>query len=333
MNSSKSRIILHFLGLTFGIAILFFLVYLVGIQEFLGQLKQLSYIAIAGSIAVYGCSWYFRTWRLNIMTKAMGKQIRFLDLFKLHISGYALNVVLPGKLGDVATVGYLRLYGMSGIKSVALILQTRILDLFAINLLLVMFGIGFVNNQVPLWFGIIIILSFVISGAPFLLILDKKRLFSRWFLKDFKRKTIKRIAGKLNELYLSFHQIISDKRLLMVTVLLSAVIWFIEGLTCYIIAISTGASITLAQCICAICVGNISKILPFTPGGVGVYETFMAVTLGMSGVIFKQAVTISILDQIIKKGVNLLVGLPATTAIGMNIGKLFRGITPGSRTR
>ena len=331
MNPPNKKIVFHFLGLVFGLAILFFLVHLIGIKEFVSLLKQLSYLTIAGAIAVYGLSWYFRTWRLSIMTRAMGKKISFADLFKLHISGYALNVLLPGKLGDVATVGYLRLYGMSGIKSVALILQTRILDLLAINLLLVMFWLGFITNPTPLWFGVFIMISLIFSGAPFLLILDKKRVFSRWFLRDFKRKTIKRIASKVNDLYLSFHQIISDKRQLAVTVLLSTVIWFIEGLTCYIIAISTGAKITLAQCVCAVCVGNISKILPFTPGGVGIYESFMVVTLGMNGVILKQAVTISILDQLIKKGFNLLLGLPATTAIGINMGKLFRGNTNGAK--
>ena len=167
-------------------------------------------------------------------------------------------------------------------------------------------------------------ISFAVSGAPLLLVLDKKRLLSRLFVRDFRQRTVKRIAAKVNELYLSFHQIVANKRQLLATVLLSTVIWFIEGLTCYIIAISTGAAITLPQCISAICVGNISKIVSITPGGVGIYESFMVVTLGMNGIAMKQAVTISILDQLIKKGFNMLVGLPATTAIGLNVGKLFR---------
>ena len=326
MTQQKKKIIFHFLGLVIGVAIQFFLIYLIGIREFLALLKQLSYLTIAGAIAVYASSWYFRTWRLDILTKATGNKIRFYDLFKLHISGYALNVILPGKLGDVATIGYLRLFGISGIQSVALILQTRILDFFAVNLLLLMFWIGFAVPSTPVWFGIAVITSFTVSGAPLLLTLDKKRVFSRLLLRDFRQKIIKKIAGKVNDFYLGYHQVIADKRQLLVTVLLAALIWFLEGVTCYIIAISSGASITLAQCICATSVGNISKIFSFTPGGVGIYETFMVATLGMNGVILKQAVTISILDQLIKKGFNLLVGLPATTAIGMNIGKLFQGI-------
>ena len=107
MKQRQAKLLFHFLGLVFGIIILFILVRLIGIREFLDLLKQLSYLTIAGAVVVYAASWYFRTWRLGVMTKAMGGQIRFFDLFKLHISGYALNVVLPGKLGDVATVGYL----------------------------------------------------------------------------------------------------------------------------------------------------------------------------------------------------------------------------------
>lgn len=331
MKQRQAKLLFHFLGLVFGILILVILVRLIGIQEFLDLLQQLSYLTIAGAVVVYAASWYFRTLRLDVMTKSMGGRIRFFDLFKLHISGYALNVVLPGKLGDVATVGYLKLFGMSGIRAVALILQTRILDLFAINILLVIFWIGFAPGSAPAWFGIFIMISFAVSGAPLLLVLDRKRLLSRLFVRDFKQRTVKRIAAKANDLYLSFHQIVANKRQLLATVLLSTVIWFIEGLTCYIIAISTGAAITLPQCISAICVGNISKIVSITPGGVGIYESFMVVTLGMNGIAMKQAVTISILDQLIKKGFNMLVGLPATTAIGLNVGKLFRGLTGGSK--
>jgi hypothetical protein len=35
---------------------------------------------------------------------------------------------------------------------------------------------------------------------------------------------------------------------------------------------------------------------------------------------------------LIKKGFNMLVGLPATTAIGLNVGKLFREVTGGAKT-
>lgn len=332
MKQQQAKLIFHFLGLAVGILILFLLVRLVGIQEFVDLLGQLSYLTIAGAIGIYALSWYFRTWRLSLLTKSVGGKVRFLDLFKLHISGYALNIVLPGKLGDVASIGYLRLFGMSGVTAVALILQTRILDLFAVNILLLIFGTGFALRSAPAWFGIFILISFAVSGAPFLLALDKKRLLSRLFVRDFKHKTLKRVAAKVNELYLSFHQIIANKRQLLATVLLSLVIWFIEGFTCFIIAMSLGAPITLPQCLCAVCVGNISKIIPLTPGGVGIYESFMVVTLGMNGIAMKQAVTISILDQLLKKGFNLLVGLPATTAIGMNMGKLFRGLTGGSKT-
>jgi len=57
----------------------------------------------------------------------VGKNIGIFDLFKLYISGYALNVMLPAKLGDVATVGYLKMKGVHIGRSAAIILQTRIL--------------------------------------------------------------------------------------------------------------------------------------------------------------------------------------------------------------
>jgi hypothetical protein len=331
MKQQQARLAFHLLGLAVGILILFVLVRLVGIREFVALLAQLSYLTIAAAVVIYGVSWFFRTWRLGLMTRAMGSRIRFSDLFKLHISGYALNVVLPGKLGDVATVGYLKLFGMGGVRALALILQTRILDLFAVNILLLAFWIAFAPGTAPAWFSIFILVSFAVSVSPLLLALDKKRLLSRLLLRDFRNATVKRVAAKVNELYLSFHQALADKRQLLATAMLSTVIWFIEGLTCYVIAVSMAAPISLPQCVMAVCVGNISKIVSITPGGVGIYESFMVATLGMNGIALKQAVAISILDQLIKKGFNLALGLPATTAIGMNVGKLFRSLSRGAK--
>jgi uncharacterized protein (TIRG00374 family) len=92
-----------------GIGILLALIYHAGFERFLDIVLQTSPYWIATAVIIYAASWIFRTWRLERFTTHAGKNIKIFDLFKLYISGYALNIILPAKLGDAATVGYLKL--------------------------------------------------------------------------------------------------------------------------------------------------------------------------------------------------------------------------------
>jgi len=116
-----------------GIGILLALIYHAGFERFLDIVLQTSPYWIAVAVIIYAASWIFRTWRLERFTTHAGKNIKISDLFKLYISGYALNVILPAKLGDAATVGYLKMKGINVGRSAAIILQTRILDVLALT--------------------------------------------------------------------------------------------------------------------------------------------------------------------------------------------------------
>jgi uncharacterized protein (TIRG00374 family) len=103
------RIFLSLLG--FGI--LLALVYYVGFEKFFYILLNVNPAWIVIAILVFMVAWIFRILRLKAFTLHAGKNIKALDLFKLYISGYALNVLLPAKLGDAATVGYLKMKGIN----------------------------------------------------------------------------------------------------------------------------------------------------------------------------------------------------------------------------
>lgn len=318
------RIIAFFIG----IGILLALIYHAGFERFLDIILQTSPYWIATAIIVYAASWIFRTWRLERFTTHAGKNIKIFDIFKLYISGYALNVILPAKLGDAATVGYLKMEGIIIGRSAAIILQTRILDVLALILLSIPALILFSKKAAPNWIMTTIFICLFIVAVPIgIVILDKNKLFSglleKWGNK-FSHKILKLAMEKAKDAYESYHEIVLNKKLLVASILLSLMIWLFDGLTCYTVSIAVGTQIPITTVVLAVSLANIGKSAPATPGAIGIYESILAAVLVLFGVSFDVAIVIALLDHAIKNLFTLVIGVPATASIGVNISKILK---------
>jgi hypothetical protein len=245
------------------------------------------------------------------------------DLFKLHISGYALNAILPARLGDAATVGYLRMKGISIGRSAAIILQTRLLDIMALILLSVPALILFSKQN---WFVRItsatVFCALILVVIAGILFFDKTNDFFgllEKFRGVFPYKVISLMVDKIKDAYKAYREIIRDKKLLIVSIFLSLIVWVFEGLTCYMIAVAVNARVSVAAVILAVSIGNAGKIVPVTPGGMGIYESILTAVLVSSGLPFDLAVVIALMDHLIKKMFNLIVGIPVTAGMGIKL--------------
>ncbi len=328
MTRKTKPTIYRIIGLVIGIGILLTLVYRAGFERFWDIILQTSPQWIALSVAVYAASWIFRTWRLHGFATHAGKSIKMVDLFALHISGYALNAVLPAKLGDVATVGYLTMREISIGRSAAIVLQTRILDVLALVLLSLPAFVSLLRNGAPSWIMTTVLLCTVIVAVPIgIVALDKGKRFSNvWenLQNRFGHKLPKLALEKTREAYEAYHEIATARKLMVASILLSLVIWVFDGLTCYAVSIAVGAHVPILAVILAVSMANIGKIAPATPGSIGIYEGILAAVLVLFGVSFDVAVVIAILDHAVKKLFNLGFGLPATMALGLTIRQIYQ---------
>ena len=125
------------------------------------------------------------------------------------------------------------------------------------------------------------------------------------------------VAGKAKDAYEGYHEIVSDKKLLGSSILLSLIIWLFEALTCYTVAIALGAQIPIIAVIFAVSIANVGKCAPATPGAVGIYEGILVAILVLFGASFDIAIVIAILDHLIKNLFILVIGVPATVRIGI----------------
>jgi uncharacterized protein (TIRG00374 family) len=337
MDKIKRNWINRLIALIAGMTLLLALVHYAGFERFSEIVHNASPCWIVTAVLVYASSWIFRTWRLGLFTKQAGRMIGSFDLFKLYISGYALNVILPVKLGDVITVGYLKIKGIEIGMAAAIILQTRILDVLALVLLSVLALVHSRGTEASNWIITTVLISALMVFVPMsIVVIDKNEsilnLLRKLLLKS-GIASVEAISEKLQYAYGCYHQIISNKTLFIYSILLSLTIWLFEGFTCYAVSIAISAQVPILIIVIAVSVGNVGKSIPATPGSIGIYESMLAAVLIFFGVPYSISIAIAILDHVIKNLFLLVVGVPATMDMGLSsveIHKVLMGWQNGS---
>ncbi len=308
--------VLRLLGLAAGIGILLVLIGRAGFSSFFTILRQTSPLLLTLALASYSLAWCARTWRLNIFVKQAGGRVRAWELFKLHISAYALNSILPAKLGDAAMVVSLKRRGIALGRAIAVVLQIRILDLFACILLSIPGVFLLFGRDIPerIWMTLCICTALVILPVAWV-VMDRRNVLNKLAvrLKNGIRATIIRTAiDKAMDSYNGYREIVADARMFATSTGISLLAWAMEGATCCAIAAAVGVRMEPLPIMLAVAVANIGKIVPVTPGSVGIYESILAGVLALAGVDFSLAVAVAILDSMLKRLFNLAVGLMVT---------------------
>lgn len=313
-------------GFAVAIGILLGLIHHSGFHRFFGIILHASPAWLAVSMVVYAMSWALRTWRLGQLTSHVGATVKPYDLFRLHIAGYALNAVLPAKLGDAATVAYLRTHDVRIGRSAAIVFQTRLLDAMAILLLGAPSLVLLLEHDHLAGLLSAAVACAVLVAAPMIIVRMDRKGFVVGVLDAIanrcRRKLLKLVLDKAKDAYNACREILLDRSLLASSLLLSLLIWLLDALTCHTVAVAVGAEASLFPIIIAVSLANLGKSVPVTPGGTGVYEGIVALVLVMFGISFDVALAIGIMDHTLKKLFNLACGIPAAMQLGVSLKKL-----------
>jgi len=326
MKNETRACVIRIIATLIGVAILVALIHYIGFSKFFKVVINASPYWIGISIVLYAVAWIFRVQRLERFTRNAGEKIRLFELFKLLISGYALNVILPARLGDVATIFYLKMKNIAVGKSIAIIFQLRILDVMALVMLsLPVFAFFF--KDAPTWIGTTMLICVIIIAIPICIVFfDKDKHFFKFLGRvenKFNYKILKIISEKVNDAYIWYQGIILNKRLLFISIFTSITIWLFDILTCYTVSIAVASPISINAVLFGVCIANVAKSAPSIPGGIGIYESALAGILVLFGISFDVAIIIAILDHAIKNLFTLGFGIPATMNIGMKVSDIM----------
>jgi uncharacterized protein (TIRG00374 family) len=298
------------------VGILAALATLAGWKPLWTAIRQTSAPLLALALGVYAATWVFRTLRLHSLVTRAGLPLGRLVVFRIAIASQALNSVLPARIGDMANVLYLQWQGLAFGRAVAIVVQSRVLDAGALVLvsapaLLAVAGAG----QSLGWAagGLLLCALFVVLPSALVWLDKKTTLFER-----LENLLLRRGAGLFaltaqagRDFLGEYHEITRNLRLWTRTLGFSIIVALGEGLTAWVIAHAVGAEISVLIAVFAVSFATIGKSATVTPGGLGIYEAVFVAVLRLFGVGFEQALLVAILDHGLKKGFNLLLGLPA----------------------
>ncbi len=249
--------------------------------------------AVLVNLLVREIKWdYFR--------RAAGIQVPRFGSFLVFFSGYSM-CISPGRIGELIKPFMLKEYfGQKMRRTIPLVFCERVSDLVGMIVLAVAtmgaFMAGVTRGRVDgHWFTSSFIYGFLIFSAVFMVVLVWVIHQKPWFYGLIhcvgRLQRLQGIARRLRKLYFSTYPLLTPKNLLITTAL-AAFSWSFECLALYWILQGVGAtSITLGQAAFIFCMATIfGGFLFFLPGGIGGFETTLALMLIFLGVEKHQAV-------------------------------------------
>lgn len=312
------------LSLLLGLVIVGVLIWWVGHRAVLDALLAASPRYVVLGLLVYVLSWPIRVFRMRACLETLEQVFVWWSLFEINIAGYGLNIVFPAKLGDIARAVYLIGDGIPTSTAVATVAYVRIADLISVSLL-AMLTVAFIDSTAfPSWlrqlvFGIAILVVLALT-LPLLV----RQLTRSTRLTAVTTAAYSRLESRLFRNALStgestgsaFNSLVFSPRMFGIGLTSSVLIWVLEALTAYAVGFAFGVHIPVLLVVFAVSIANLAKILPLTPGGLGIYEAAFTGVVTLYGFEASLVVTIALVEHNIKNLFNIVVGVPIATKRG-----------------
>jgi uncharacterized membrane protein YbhN (UPF0104 family) len=311
MRVTKRKIVLTSI---LAILILFLIAGLIGVRDIADTLRTASPVLIVLAIPVYLLSWPLRGIRYQQILAQLGQQERLDFLVGCISLSQSANVILPARIGDVV-----RAYLLKKMKNIPLttgfssLAVERIFDILAITMIGGFAVLGMQEMLLDRWITDVITIAGLAIVAVFgLLVL---------FLK--LRTTIGGVAARfIREIAV----VSTNPRAFAIAFASSLSVWFFDILTCFVVlnAFSGATSLSMVPIVfLAIAVGNLTKIVPITPGAIGTYELALTAIFSLGGIDPAIGFAAAVLDHIVKNSVTLILGSAYLSRFDMSWSQLM----------
>ncbi|WP_225333377.1 lysylphosphatidylglycerol synthase domain-containing protein [Halomicrobium urmianum] len=134
------------------------------------------------------------------------------------------------------------------------------------------------------------------------------------------------VAGVIEQFVGDVERVVSDRGAFLRVGVGSLVIWVVDVLTALVVFAAFPGSETamtaslVAAAFFAVSVGNLAKVLPLSPGGIGLYEgAFTLIVVGLTPISAPVAIAISIVDHAVKNAVTILGGVASMAWLNVSL--------------
>ncbi len=317
VNRNRRKIAIHVISAVAGIGILVLIAVKTGFEQFVHNLHEIQPVVVIPLVVVYSISWLFRGIRFRSILALLNVKTGLFRALGIELVADLANQVIPAKLGDSVKVLYMHKTGMLNyVGGTFAAFLVRAMDLAAV-ILLALFSVVFVSGSVAANY-----LSYIVTISVLLIILT----FTGW-LFVFRPSIFQKILiGPLRKLRDSVTELADQMRQnpgrLFAILLVSMLIWIFDILTLFIFLLVFSVKLSFAEASFVMLLSTVTKILPLTPNGLGVYEGMMVVILTGFGVSESTSFTIAVLDHGFMNVYSILLSVIAVYSLGLG----FKGI-------
>jgi uncharacterized protein (TIRG00374 family) len=301
-----------------------------------------KYIAFA--TLVYLVSWPLRGLRYRDILNELGYTENTGFLTGAVFISQTGNLVIPARVGDAIRAYVVKMRRSipyaSGFASLAV---ERVFDLLTITTLAgVVFigmavmgidisGLGSVANNGSSSGRIAFIVAILVGLAALFLVLTI--IVSARSDRNLVRTAIRRIssdsyadyvAGVIEQFVGDIQTVAGDRKAFTRIGASSIVIWTLDVVTALIVFAAFDVSLPLGMFIAisffAVSVGNLAKVIPLSPGGVGLYEgAFTLIVTVFTPIVAPTAAAAAILDHAVKNIVTVIGGITSTLVLNVSL--------------
>lgn len=303
----KWSILRSVISILAGLGIILFFILNLDVSTIADKLKNAHIFWVIFAICIHMLAFLIRGYRWGVLlAPAHPSEKKYANLFVIALSGWALNAAFPGRVGDFARAYYLRTHEKVPISiGFASLFLEKVYDVAVMVLISVFLFLFVIDKSLlpkEMFHGLVIVILFIsFIVLCLILMMAFPNLGKR--ISDLIGKTIdctiskilpkignklkSKLEGFIEMLINSTVQISKDKECILLSTIMTILIWVLEAerATCILISFDMKAELSLI--IFVFTFGTLlGLILPILPGNLGVLEfvlsTLIMVMLSMS---------------------------------------------------
>lgn len=282
MLRSASRLAVLIGGTVLGIVLLVLLLRSVNGAQLAQDFARANYLYLAAAFVFMVINWVLKVprWALLFGSEAPGPN----TLFGAMNVGYAINSLLPARLGELVRAYWVRDQGhVSMVKTLSTIALERVTDgvTLLVLLLLVAPTVAFPRALLKPAFslGAIFVAALLAMAVLAYASGDETGYVGRMFSWMERGKLAP--AGRLGRQITAGLQVLRSGRDLALVVLYTLIIWAANGLMVWLILRSFHIDVPIQAGYLLTAVLNLGMAVPSSPGYVGIFEYLMVLTLAL----------------------------------------------------
>lgn len=315
MMSSK-KLLSTFVSIVLAAVLMYYLLSKAGLDTIAASLVVLNYRWILLAVALYTFDMFVRAFRWKVILGGNDIRINIWDSFLAYNLGNSLNIVIPAKIGDVARSYYLKKkHGLAYSRTLPSTFLDRVFDVLGVYVVLFFCGLYIMTRtklQPWLYYTFAAgMAALVVTLVLLELLLQRKEIIGRIGSKKLK--------SLLYSLLEAFRGSFRDRGKFTLLLLCSVAIWLCEGIFSYLVFVSMGQEMDLVVVIFATMIATLTKVVPVTPGGIGVFEGTMVLILSFFGMDTGTGAVLSTINHFIMNLYTIILGVYALLSENISI--------------